>query len=827
MSLQYLIESVVIYKATETNVVHIQGWAIEDDGVEPELVYFQNDEEVSCKKISIVRNDVLQKLNKEELTGIGIACGFSIVRKNENTDLNSIRLIAKCEGKENEILNIKNDEIHKFIQDGTIISAKDIVKYEEENGICEISGWAFSIIGESLSYHIIEENGNELQTSYHEVLRNDVVKCGLVTEKEKLCGFQVKFKAQAKKKYTLKIVSKSDSVKYTIIPTAVSYQKGALKSIFANINIENLKKAKVYYQRYGLKSTINRLMQGVKPETMYDSWFKEHRVSDTDLATQKYAMFDYTPKISIIVPTFNTPLDLLDEMVQSVMNQSYRNWELCLADASDKNSATRKAILAYCEKDERIKVNELDKNYGISGNTNKALEIATGDYTGLLDHDDFLELDTLYEVVKLLNEYPYDSLYTDEDKYEMETGKFSEPNFKPDFAIDALCSHNYITHFFVAKTDLIRSVGGEHSEYDGSQDYDLIFRCTEKSNRVGHIAKILYHWRIHPGSTAGDPEQKLYCYESGRKAIQDHCTRVGVPATVEVLGKPYWGLYHVNYETPGNPLVSIIIPNYENKKTLKRCIDSLFKVNTYQNIEIIIVENNSKSKEIFDYYDSLQKEHNNIKVVVWSGGEFNYSAINNFGVKFATGDYLLLLNNDTEVISPNAVKELLGNCMREDVGAVGAKLLYADNSVQHAGVVIGFGGVAGHVFSRYDKNDVGYMMRAIINYNYSAVTGACLMTKKGLYEEVGGLDENLKVAFNDIDYCLKLRQKDKMIVYNAFSLWHHYESISRGYENDPEKIRRYDSEVKYFQERWHDILVNGDPFYNKNFDINYTPFEVH
>lgn len=827
MALQYLIESVEIYKANEASAVHIQGWAISDDGIEPELLYIQNGKPETCKKVSIVRNDVLKKIHKDEFVSLGIACGFSIVRKNSNVDLQSIRVVAKWEDNETDILNISHDEINKYVQRGTIMFSQDIVRYENDSKICEVSGWAHAITSEPLKYQVFDEHGNEVEASYHEILRNDVAKCGLVSEDEKFCGFQVRFKAQPKDKYSFVISSKSDSVKSKIIPSASSYQEGAFKSLLANLNMRNLKKAKMYLQRNGLKSTIARLKQGVKPTMLYDSWFKAHRVSDIELATQRYAVFAYKPKISIIVPTYNTPIKLLDEMIQSVMNQSYGNWELCLADASDANSATRKAIIEYSKQDERIKVNELTQNYGISGNTNKALEIATGEYTGLLDHDDFLEANALYEVVKMLNEYPYDSLYTDEDKYEMDTGKFADPNFKPDFAIDALCSHNYITHFFVARTELIKEVGGEHSEYDGSQDYDLIFRCTEKSNRVGHIAKILYHWRIHPGSTAGDPEQKLYCYESGRKAIQDHFERIGVPAAVEILGKPYWGLYHVKYETTGNPLVSIIIPNYENKKTLKRCIDSLYKVNTYQNFEIIIVENNSKSKEIFDYYDSLRKEHDNVKVVTWDGGEFNYSAINNYGEKYASGNYLLLLNNDTEVISPDAVRELLGTCIRSDVGAVGAKLLYADNSVQHAGVVIGFGGVAGHVFSRIDKNEVGYMMRAIINYNYSAVTGACLMTKKSLYEEIGGLDENLKVAFNDVDYCLKLREKGKMVVYNAFSLWHHYESISRGYENDPEKIKRYDTEVKYFQERWNDILLNGDPFYNKNFDINYTPFEIH
>ena len=355
-----------------------------------------------------------------------------------------------------------------------------------------------------------------------------------------------------------------------------------------------------------------------------------------------------------------------------------------------------------------------------------------------------------------------------------------------------------------------------NTEYDGSQDYDLILRCVEKADRVCHIDKPLYHWRIYSGSTAGNPEQKLYCYEAGRKAIADHLNRVGLEGSVELMPKPYWGMYHVKYSTPGNPLVSIIIPNYENKEVLQRCLESIFSKNRYKNIEVIIVENNSTSEEIFAYYKELQNNYNNVRVVTWEGKEFNYSAINNYGVRYASGEYLLLLNNDTEMITPDAIEEMLGICMREDVGVVGAKLLYPDNTVQHAGVVIGVGGTAGHLFSRILNQDPGYMMRAILNYDYSAVTGACLMTKKALFEQVGGLDERLKVAYNDVDYCLKVRKANRLVVYNAHSKWYHYESVSRGYETDIRKIKRFDSEIKMFQSKWKDIIVGGDPYYNRN-----------
>lgn len=349
-----------------------------------------------------------------------------------------------------------------------------------------------------------------------------------------------------------------------------------------------------------------------------------------------------------------------------------------------------------------------------------------------------------------------------------------------------------------------------------------MFRCIEKANSIYHIPKILYHWRMHAASTAENPESKLYCYEAGKKAIEEHYKRSGISAKVEMMPKPLWGMYHTVYETTGNPLVSIIIPNMEHKDVLKTCIDSLLNVNTYKNIEIIVVENNSTSKEIFDYYDEIE-QYENIKVVRWEKG-FNYSALNNFGVQYASGEYLLFLNNDTEVIAPDAISEMLGCCMREEVGIVGAKLLYEDDTVQHAGVVIGFGGFAGHVFNGIKKDDYGYMVRARINCNYSAVTAACMMVDRKCFEQVNGFDEKFRVSCNDIDFCLRVRELNKLVVYNAFALWHHYESKSRGYEDDMEKIKRFESEIEMFQKRWKDILTNGDPYYNKNFKIEHGPF---
>ena len=555
----------------------------------------------------------------------------------------------------------------------------------------------------------------------------------------------------------------------------------------------------------------------------YKIWFEAHKPSEEELKRQTETVFGWEPKISIIVPTYRTPLEYLQEMIDSVRNQTYQNWELCIADGSEDDKTVREELERYSQMDSRIKYKILERNLGIAGNTNAALELVSGEYTGLFDHDDILAPNALHEIVKALQEDKYDIIYTDEDKITDDTKEHIDPNFKPDFSMDLFRSHNYITHFFVAKTEIINKIGGFRSEYDGSQDYDLMFRCIENSNKIKHIPMILYHWRIHMNSVAGDPSSKMYAYEAGKKAIEDHLERMGVDAAVEHLG--LWGMYHVKYAVHGEPLVSIIIPNKDHVKDLDLCISSLFEKSAYQNFEIIIVENNSNEEETFVYYDELKERHDNIRVIRWEKG-FNYAAINNYAVQYAKGNYLLFLNNDTELIAPESITEMLGLCMREEVGAVGAKLLYADDTVQHAGVVVGFGNYAGHVNTGIGRDDYGYMVRARINCNYSAVTAACMMTKKSLFQQVGGFDERFVVACNDVYYCLKLRELDKLIVFNAFSEWYHYESKSRGYEDTAEKKQRFQREIGIFQKKWQKILDEGDPFYNKNFPVTRAPFTL-
>lgn len=578
----------------------------------------------------------------------------------------------------------------------------------------------------------------------------------------------------------------------------------------------NVKKGILYLRHYGPKGFWIKLTERFqKSDIDYKAWYEKHRPSEQEMERQRKKVFACAPKISILVPVYNTPELFLKQMIQSVRRQTYTNWELCIANANPDNKEVRDILEICMKKDDRIKVVNVPENEGIAQNTNKALDIATGEFIGLLDHDDLLEESTLYEIVNCLNEKKEtDVLYTDEDKVTTDLDEYFSPNFKPDFNLDMLRANNYICHFFVAKKELIEKTGRFRAEYNGAQDYDLILRCTEQAQNVAHIAKILYHWRVHKESTADNPLSKMYAYEAGKKAIEDHLKRCDTDG--EVIQTENLGFYRVKYPVKGNPLVSILIPNKDEVDTLDKCLKSIERLTDYDNYEIIIIENNSTEQKTFDYYNRICNDK--IRVVYWKK-EFNYSAINNFGVEHAKGEYLLLLNNDMEVISPDWITELLGHCQRPEVGAVGARLYYPDDTVQHAGIIIGIGGVAGSVFVGMKRGYTGYMHRAAIQQDLSAVTAACMMLKRTVFEEAGGLEEQLKVAFNDVDLCLKIRQKGHLIVYDPYVELYHYESKTRGAEDTKEKVRRFQSEIEYMRCHWIDILKNGDPAYNPNLTL--------
>ena len=563
-------------------------------------------------------------------------------------------------------------------------------------------------------------------------------------------------------------------------------------------------------KRYMVMGTL------AEPEDIYQKWIAANEPTEEELEEQRKHKFSNQPKISIIIPMYNTPVKFFGELVDSLINQTYTNWELCLADGSNEENPELKDIYS---KDSRIKYKFIGENKGISGNTNEALTLATGDFIGLLDHDDILPVFSLYEVVKCINNHPeVDFIYTDEDKFEEVGGKRYDPYFKSDFGPDTLRANNYICHFSVFRKDLMEKLGGFRSDFDGAQDYDILLRMSEIAEHIYHIPKILYHWRVHELSTAkAGAHAKPYAYEAGKKAVQAHIDRLGLKGTVEAGNT--LGTYKVNYEVIGNPKVSIIIPNKDYASTLKVCLKSIIKLTTYKNYEIIVVENNSTEDETFEYYKKIDGK-DNIKVVYYPEKVFNYSAIINFGVRNCTGDYVIQLNNDTELLTPNWLQEMLGFAQREDVGAVGVKMYYPDRTIQHAGIIVGIGGVAGHVFKNIPKNLHGYFSKDAMIQNLSAVTAACIMTPRKIYDDVGYMDEEFKVAFNDVDFCLKIRETGKLIVYTPYVEFIHYESKSRGYEDTVEKQQRFKGEIDRFYSKWQGFLDKGDPYYNINLRLD-------
>lgn len=549
---------------------------------------------------------------------------------------------------------------------------------------------------------------------------------------------------------------------------------------------------------------------------------------------QREEKFPRMPKISILVPLYNTPENFLREMIESVTSQTYENWELCLADGSDKeHGLVAETIAEYQKKDEasgksgRILYQKLKKNEGISGNTNQCLSMATGEYIGLFDHDDILHPSVLYEYVKVINEQQADYIYCDETTFKSgDINKMLTMHFKPDYAIDNLRANNYICHFSVFARKLLDGTELFRPRFDGSQDHDMILRLTDRAEKVVHVPKLMYYWRSHAGSTAAGIDAKPYAVEAAKGAVADHLKRHGFEHFQISSTRAFDTIFKIRYQIIGSPKISIVIANKDHKEDLKRCITSILEKSTYENYEIIVVENNSTQQEIFDYYEEL-KENEKIRVLTYEG-EFNYSAVNNLGVANANGEYILLLNNDTQVITVNWMEELLMYAQREDVGAVGAKLYYADKTIQHAGVVLGLGAhrTAGHSHYKQHRDNLGYMGRLCYAQNVSAVTGACLLVKKALFEEAGRLDESFAVSLNDVDFCLKLREKGYLNVFTPFAELYHFESISRGLDDNGEKALRYNKESERFREKWKDVLKAGDPYYNANFSLDRSDFAL-
>ena len=550
---------------------------------------------------------------------------------------------------------------------------------------------------------------------------------------------------------------------------------------------------------------------------------------------EEETVFPDMVKFSILVPLYNTPREFLTAMLDSVVQQTYGNWELCLADGSDdSHSYVGQICLEYQKADEartggkgRIAYKKLEKNEGISGNTNRCLAMATGEYIGLFDHDDIIHPSVLYEYAKVINEQGADYIYCDETTFKnSDINKMLTMHFKPDYAIDNLRANNYICHFSVFHRQLLDGDELFRTKYDGSQDHDMILRLTDKAKKVVHVPKLMYYWRSHAGSVASGIQAKTYAVDAAKGAVAEHLRKHGYEHFKITSTRAFETIFKISYQIIGNPKISIVIANKDHEADLRRCLASIFEKSTYDNYEVIVVENNSETTDIWKYYEEL-KENERVKIVIYQGG-FNYSAVNNLGVEAAEGEYILLLNNDTQVITVNRMEELLMYAQRQDVGAVGAKLYYGDKTIQHAGVVLGLGAhrTAGHSHYMQHWENLGYMGRLCYAQNVSAVTGACLLVSKELFEKAGGLDESFAVSLNDVDFCIKLREMGYLNVFTPFAELYHYESVSRGLDDQGEKAKRYNEESARFRDKWKAVLEKGDPYYNPNFSLDRSDFSL-
>ena len=804
MNIIYHIDKVEIQAIDNNYYLTIQGFCFEKKQQNITFQLYINQEPYDASFIFNEREDVVTYYKNKSPN---LNCGFHLHAKiPSSVDIEMISL--KVNGSAlSEILTITSEQLKQYFVENKFTHTLDSFRIIENQNECLgiVKGWFTSQHPEGIIVCKVEDkDGKELKHKLQFHFRADLYQSHTVDEQHAFCGYTCEFPVKYGEEYNISVSDGTETLSFRVQKQKEEHkvipgQTKIRKTWFDHINPANYRKKAI--------AALNI------HEQKYNAWFQEHEVSKEQLDQQRAVEFTYQPLISIIVPVFQTPDIYLHEMIQSVLQQSYSHFELCIADGGSEQRV-KDIILEYARQDKRINYLFLDVNEGISGNTNQALSLATGDYIALFDHDDLLTPDCLYEIVSCLQNTKHDIVYTDEDKTDEEGLVFMDPHFKPDFNLDLLRSNNYITHFFVVKHEILQHVGGFRDEYNGSQDYDIILRCVEQANSIYHIPRILYHWRIHAASTAGNPESKLYCYKAGKKALQSHLERLRIEADVARVN--LWGNYHVVYATGNQPLVSILISNTDQAFMLQHCISSLLEVNTYKNIEIIIVDYDSKEQKTLQLYEELKKV--SLIKVIYSKQQTLAERYQE-GMCSAKGSYMLLLHPDTQLITETAISEMLGHCLREDVGVVGAKLIHGDDSVQHAGMIVGFDGFAAYPFTGQSRDDLGYMALARINCDYSAVTSACMMVKKAVWDQVNGFSKELHEATGEVDFCLKVREAGFLIVYNGLSLWYHYE-----YQHSEQDDNGYNHDLSLFQEKWKQVFMKRDPYYNANFLLTGKPF---
>ena len=806
------------YTPEKNGTLTLSGWRGSEDVGTIAMICLADETEISTVEISNnKREDVFQickTLSKEDSK-----VGFELTMTELNPLIEqhqNIRVVCRQGKNEKTVWEKTTAELKKEAGECTLIRKIDSIRRRGTQMV--VSGWIIDYLQEN-RIKVQDEHGNPVPYEMKQMARPDVCKAYKLKE-IKAFGFEV---AVTRKDLKNKMFTVCFENKMTVKETTVDVKKYDFENsprgrMMQTLSLSRRKENRKIIREKGFSYFVKFVQEQMDVEQEdYGAWLRAHQPNSKELKKQRKTKFAYEPKISIVIPLFNTPIRYLDELLVSITSQTYANWELCLADGSTKKEVGDFIREKY-GKEKRIRYQKLEENKGIARNTNAAVAMADGDYVMLCDHDDLVAVDALYEMVSVLNEDPStDIIYTDEDKVNSDTTMYFSPNFKPDFNFDFLRSINYICHIFMVRKTILDEVGCFRENFDGAQDFDFILRCCEKTTKIAHIPKILYHWRSHENSTAGNPDSKQYAIDAGKRALEEHYARLGIDAEVRYTG--IFIMFESVLKVKDNPKVSILIPSKDHVEDLDKCITSIEEKSTWKNFEIIVIENNSIEQDTFAYYDQIQLRYPNVQVVYWKKG-FNYSAINNYGASFATGDYYVLMNNDIEVITPQWMEYMLGYCQRENTGIVGAKLYYPDDTIQHAGTIIGIGGIAGHAFLNMPRSRSGYLHKASLQMDLSAVTAACMMMKRSVFESLGGFEEKLAVAFNDVDLCLRCVKAGYLVVYNPKVELYHYESKSRGSEDSEEKVRRFQQEIEFMRTRWIDLLKQGDPYYNKNLTLS-------
>lgn len=810
-----------IYSDKENHTLTITGWAVTKDQTTYDFSLYGSGKELSFPEPSrYERADVAENLKEtvKEIKNAGFTVKIpeilQLAQEHENFQL------ALQAGDEKEIIwEASAQRVKDFCIESLIEYYIDEEQITQGN-ILTIKGWVVNQM-DSDDVFVQDTDGKVLECTITRHRRPDVEKAKGISESEKRnLGFSITADLENIHDQNICICFRGQDVQktYTVNVKKLKRENTGLYQQMKLLSLENRQRNHAYIKENGIGRFFRyvRNSQLKDGEQDYEDWLKDHEAFRKELKRQKNAVFSYSPLISIVIVLADTDVRRLKNVIDAYTDQTYDNWQLCLVDANE-GEETGEFLRKKYKKEIRLSYKKVTENKGISENLNAALKLAMGDYVLFADQETVPAPDALFCMVKAVTEKKADMIYTDEDQISVDGKQHYEPKFKPDFNLYRLRENNYIGRFWAVRKEIMEQAGWFNPQYDGAENFDMLLRCSEQAAQIVHIPRVLCH-NMDAGQQLSQ-EEKQKAGEAGRKALEEHYHRVQIPAAVEQTEKPGW--YRSHLAIQGESLVSIIIPSKDHINDLDLCVTSIEEKSTWKNYEIIVVENNSVEKETFVYYETLKNRYPNVRILTWKK-EFNYSAINNFAVREAQGEYLLFLNNDVEIITDSWLEEMLQLCQQKGVGMVGAKLYYPDDTIQHAGVVVGLGGVAAHVLCKLPRDAEGYMGRLRCVQEMSAVTAACMMVKTSVFKSVEGFDEELKVAFNDIDLCMKVRSKGEKIIFTPYAELYHYESKSRGMEDTPEKQLRFSREVNCFRRKWERELLKGDPYYSPNLTLNNT-----